>query len=128
MNNKLTKFISVLFLLIISQVSLAESMTKSCSGTTRYCDQYGICSDEYFYLYAYQYVNFRNGTLDRERHRFNFRGYILGEEDGYTFSGVTTNRHLIYTGPDFDLAIPWNEFVPIYMVHRDTGIWEVLCR
>ena len=118
-------FIASLF---VSANSFAESMSKSCSGFMRYCDHNGICSDEYFYLYAYQYVKFRNGQLDRYRNRFNFRGYLLGEEDEYQYLGDYTTAHLIYQGPRFDLAIPWNEYESIYKIDPITRVWEVLCR
>lgn len=119
----------LIFLLIMMfSVSVyAESMSKSCSGTMRYCDPYGICTDEYYYLYAYQYVKFSNNQLKRHRHRFNFRGYVLGEEDNYTYSGQYTDSHLIYTGPNFDLAIPWDRSVPIFMIDHNTGVWDELC-
>ena len=117
----------LVFILSSLSLSYAQSMSKSCSGTMRYCDDLGICTDEYFYLYAYQYVKFSNGQLKRSRHRFNFRGYVLGEEDYYQFSGVVSENHLIYTGPDFDLAIPWDEQFPIYMVKRETEEWEKIC-
>jgi len=117
-----------LFVFLISSSAFAQSMTKSCNGFMRYCDEYGICSDEYFYLYAYQYVKFSRGQLDRYRYRFNFRGYLLGEEDDYTYSGLYTNSHLIYAGPNFDLAIPWNELESIYKIDHQTGMWEVICQ
>ena len=126
MLRKLIKSLT-LMVLLISSTGYAQSMSKSCSGFMRYCDQYGICSDEYFYLYAYQYVKFTGGNLDRHRHRFNFRGYLLGEEDQYTYSGNYISNHLIYNGPNFNLAIPWNDLESIYKIDHITGQWEVVC-
>ncbi len=120
--------ILVLALLFLSSSAYSESMTKSCNGTIQYCDEYGFCTDEHFYLYAYQYVQFYNGQLRSHRNRFKFRGFILGEEDDYSFSGQFTQDHLIYNGPNLDVAIPWNVQRSTYMIDHTTGAWSVLCR
>lgn len=122
------KQLVLILLLLFSFSAWSQTMIKSCNGYTRYCDQYGVCSDEYFYLYAYVYVYFQQGKLKNHRVNFNFSGQILGDEDDYLYSGQYTQSHLIYNGPNIDLAVPWDDRESIYAIDHHSGQWEVLCQ
>lgn len=105
------------------------SMTKTCSGRMRYCDKYGICSMEHYYLYAYQYIQINtDGSLRTHRYRFKMRD-ILGNKQDYIARDYVEGNHLVFDGPIFSIAIPWDSTLPFYYFQPNYGVheWQELC-
>ena len=123
------KIILFIFLMLSSQIAISSSMTKTCSGRMRYCDRYGICSQEHFYLYAYQNIILNSdGSLRKHKFKLKTRS-ILGDPQFYTARDIVEGDHLVFDGPDFSLAIPWSSNQPIFYFQPNFGVyeWQELC-
>ncbi|MCG2726587.1 MAG: hypothetical protein L6420_10145 [Elusimicrobia bacterium] len=102
------------------------SMSKSCSGSL---SGYG-----YFYIYAYQYAYISGGMVSSENHNFNFSGF-LGDDEDYVMQKRVAKHHIIYNGPEYSIAIPWESDYGIYInvPNADGGTevfsnWTLLCK
>lgn len=120
----------LILLMLFSFSALADTVTKTCSGQMRYCDQYGICSMEHFYLYAYQNVSLnQDGSFRRLRYRLRTRS-ILGDASDYVPRTMAEGEYVIYDGPIFSVAVPWVSGLPLYYFQPNFGVneWQELCR
>lgn len=114
------------FLLLISSFSVSAGVfVKSCTGTIKYCDDLGICTDDYFYLYAYQSTTVINGELRNLRSRLRLRG-ALGVADDYNQTVEIYEQRVVYTGLDFDLAIPIESGNAILYRAKNSD-WQKIC-
>jgi hypothetical protein len=119
----------LLFLAILSPLALADgsgSMSRSCSGQIEICEG-GICLAQPFYIYAYQYANIRHGEIVSESHNHNFSGF-LGDANAYRAQGFAVDSYVIYQGPDYQLAIPYDSKFGLYFrSNRGRQNWRKLC-
>ena len=115
----------LIIFLFLSINSFAKASVKSCTGTVRYCDEFGICTDDYFYLYAYQVTQIRDGELRDIRSRLRIRG-ALGEAADYQFNYELYQNRVVYIGQEFDLAIPISSNDSVFYRNK-LGKWEELC-
>ena len=115
-----------ILLLVWSYIASADVATKSCSGTIRYCDDFGICTDDYFYLYAYQSTLIRNGQIQRIRSRLRLRGSIGSVDDYYQTLELIDDR-VTYLGLNYDLAIPVRSELSVLYRKKDSSEWNKLC-
>lgn len=115
----------VLILMFITQNAFAGVTVKSCSGDIRYCDEFGICTDDYFYLYAFQVASVTNGQIKNVRSRFRMRG-ALGDAKDYELSFDLVDNKIIYTGLELDLAIPLQSDQSI-LYRNKKAQWQELC-
>ena len=118
------KTLIVIFLLF-SLNSFAGVSVKSCTGDIRYCDEFGICTDDYFYLYSYQVTKIVDGDLRSVRSRLRLRGSIGATEDYKSTLEVFEGR-VVYLGKDFDLAIPIRSLDSVLYRNKNLA-WEELC-
>lgn len=107
----------------------ASSVTKTCSGQIRYCDRYGICAGEHYYLHVYQYLTTNpDGSIKNHRYKFKMRDIVAPKED-YIPRDFIEGDHLVYDGPKFSFAIPVDGTKPIYYFQPNFGVdeWQELC-
>lgn len=106
------------------------SMSKSCSGMMKVCRN-GYCSDQPFFIFAFQFAFVLNNEVRSESHSFSFSG-PLGTPDQYTMQKSVPGHHILYVGPEFTLAIPWEDAQGIYVSQGISGPgdegWRLLCK
>lgn len=118
------KLILLLFSLI-SINAMAGVTVKSCTGDIRYCDEFGICTDDYYYLYAFQVATIEDGQIKKARFRFRMRG-ALGDAQDYQMSSELIDDKIVYLGLNFDLAIPLESQSSVLYRSKDAE-WLELC-
>lgn len=125
----------LLAFLILTMTSVgyaADGTTSECEGEFNVCDNStGICTKEYFYIYAHQYADVYDDIVKSESHSFSFSG-ILGDKDSYKLEPRARGPHLIYVGKTFNLAIPYKDAKDgVYMSQGVAGPsagWVRLCK
>lgn len=132
------KIITIVFLLVFSgafansdAITDVGSMSISCSGNVEICNRSQICSEQYFYLYAYQYAYISQGILQDENHNFHMSGF-LGNPKDYVVQKKVSGKHLIYSNSEFSLAIPWKSSSDGVYFSQGLGgpgdiSWTLLC-
>lgn len=114
----------IIFTLFSFNVQSAVSV-KSCTGEIRYCDDIGICTDDYFYFYSYQVVKLNNNKPSKVKSRLRTRGSIGSAKD-YVLTLELHKNRMIYLGVDYDLAIPiLSEDSVLYRIKGSD--WDELC-
>lgn len=119
------KCLIVLLVTFFSYQTFAGVSVKSCTGDIRYCDEFGICTDDYFYLYSYQVTKIVSGELRSVRSRLRLRGSIGLAEDYESTLEIFEGR-VVYLGKDFDLAIPIQTQDSVLYRNKNLA-WEELC-
>ena len=119
------KSILVILVLMFTSVVSAAVTTKTCSGRMRYCDKYGICTQEHYYLYVNQNYSSSQGL----KYKFKMRS-ILGNKGDYKPRNAPVDNHIIYDGPVFSLAIPIEGHLPLFYFQPHFGVnqWQELCQ
>ncbi len=105
-------------------------MSKSCSGMMKVCRN-GYCSDQPFFIFAFQFAFVSGNEVRSESHSFSFSG-PLGNPDQYKMQKSVPGNHILYVGPEFTLAIPWEDQYGIYATQGISGPdgsgWQLLCK
>ena len=103
------------------------SMTRTVSGYIETNEG----RSEYVHIYAFQYVSISSNRSLLSHNGSRSFGGILGDEDEYTLRGIAGNW-VIYQGPRFAVAIPWDDEHGIYVAEglvgpRGAG-WQLITR
>lgn len=95
-------------------IAQAESFSFNSSGSGFLPE-----SNDYYYFYVSQFVNYENDEIIDESHYFSFHGILAGEEKAILL--YKSENFLIYEGNKFYFSIPCVAGEKIYIHHRPTG-------